>query len=148
MRNTADRIRHTLLFEIIGISACVPLASWILDKGIAQLGTMSLAISFTAMCLNFIFNLSFDKALIKLGRPVNVRPAWMRIFHATLFEVTLLALTLPGVAWWLEMTMWDAFVTDLGFALFFLVYAFFFNWTYDVVFPMPVTLVPATAENS
>jgi uncharacterized membrane protein len=138
MRTTADRIRHTLLFEIIGLAICVPLAAWILDKGLAQIGALSIVLSLTAMWLNYVFNLIFDIALVRLGRPVNVRPVWMRVLHAMLFEASLLILTIPVVAWWLDMTLWTAFLTDIGFALFFLIYAFIYNWVYDVVFPMPV----------
>ena len=32
---------------------------------------------------------------------------------------------------------------DLGFAGFYLVYAFVFNWAYDVVFPIPEPSLPA-----
>ena len=127
MRTTADRIRHTLLFEIIGLAICAPLASWILDKGLAQIGALSFVLSLTAMGLNYVFNLIFDIALVRLGRPVNVRPVWMRVLHAMLFEASLLILTVPVVAWWLGMTLWTAFLTDIGFALFFLYILFYQN---------------------
>ncbi|GKT31305.1 PACE efflux transporter, partial [Aduncisulcus paluster] len=100
MRTTADRIRHTLLFEIIGLCTCTPLASWILDKDLSRI------------------------ALVALNRPVNVRPTWMRVLHAVLFELSLLTLTVPFVAWWLDLSLWHALIADIGFALFFLVYAF------------------------
>lgn len=138
MRTTADRIRHTLLFEIIGLCTCTPLASWHLDKDMSRIGIMSIGISITAMVCNYVYNLLFDKVLVALKRPVNVRPTWMRIVHAILFEVSLLTITVPAVSWWLDMTLWHALVTDLGFAFFFLVYAFVYNWAYDIIFPMPV----------
>ena len=137
MRTSADRVRHTVLFEIIGLIICTPLASWILDKGIAQVGSLSIVLSLTAMCVNYVYNLIFDIALIRLGRPVNVRPPWLRAIHAILFEASLIILTVPMVAWWLDMTLLSAFLTDIGFAVFFLVYAFFYNWAYDAVFPIP-----------
>ena len=138
MRTTVDRIRHTILFEIIGLAICAPIASWILDKSLAQIGALSIVLSLTAMCLNYVFNLIFDIALVRLGRPVNVRSVWMRVVHAMLFEVSLMFLTIPVVVWWLDMTLWAAFLTDIGFAVFFLIYAFAYNWIYDVVFPIPV----------
>lgn len=138
MRTTTDRLRHTLLFEIFGVVICTPLASFILDKNLALIGSLSITISLAAMALNYIFNLCFDKVLIRLKRPVNIRPVWLRILHAVLFETSLLVLTVPMVAWWLDMSLWAAFVADMGFVLFFLVYAFVFNWTYDTVFPIPV----------
>jgi uncharacterized membrane protein len=63
----------------------------------------------------------------------------LRILHATLFEASLLVLTIPMVAWWLDMGLWAAFLADIGFAFFFLIYAFMYNWIYDVVFPVPVS---------
>jgi len=138
MRTTADRIRHAILFEIIGLATCVPLAAWILGKGLLQVGSLSIVLSLIAMMVNYVFNVLFDRALLRLGRPVNVRPVWLRVLHATLFEASLVVLTLPLVAWWLDMTLLAAFLTDLGFMLYFLVYAFVYNWVYDVVFPMPV----------
>ena len=146
MRTTADRIRHTLLFEIIGLCTCTPLAAWILDKDLSRIGIMSVGISITAMICNYAYNLIFDKVLLYLKRPVNVRPTWMRIVHAIMFEVSLLTITIPAVSWWLDMGLWQAFITDLGFALFFLVYAFVYNWAYDIIFPMPAE--KAAAEQS
>lgn len=137
MRSTADRIRHTVLFEILALAISAPLASWILDKGILHVGAISVVLSLIAMLLNYVFNLHFDKMLILFGRPVHVRPLWIRIVHAVLFEACLIILTLPLVAWWLDMSLWEAFLVDIGFTLFFLFYAFVFNWGYDIVFPMP-----------
>ncbi len=99
---------------------------------------MSITISVTAMVFNYLYNLVFDKILVALNKPVHVRPAWMRGLHAVLFELSLLTMTVPFVAWWLDMTLWNALIADIGFALFFLVYAFAYNWVYDIVFPMPV----------
>jgi len=92
------------------------------------------------MCLNYIYNLVFDIVLVRLGRPVNVRPAWMRVFHTILFEVSLIILLIPIMAWWLDLTLWTAFLTDVGISLLFLVYTFVYNWVYDIVFPMPVEI--------
>lgn len=138
MRTQSDRLRHTILFEVIGLITVTPLAAWLLERDLSTIGSMAIILSLSAMLCNYLFNLAFDHALKSLGRPVHIRPTWMRILHAVLFEVSLLVLTLPFVAWWLDMTLWVAFITDLAFALFFLVYAFVFNWTYDRVFPMPI----------
>lgn len=137
MRTSSDRLRHTLLFELFGLALCTPLASWILDKSLVQIGALSIALSLIAMCVNYNYNLIFDMVLVRIGRPVNKRPVWLRMFHAILFETCLIIISIPLVAWWLDMTLLVAFITDIGFTLFFLIYAFIFNWTYDVVYPMP-----------
>ncbi|BCS89075.1 PACE efflux transporter [Pseudodesulfovibrio sediminis] len=140
MRTLADRLRHTILFELIGLLTCTPIASYILDRDIIKVGTMTIIVSLTAMVFNYLFNLGFDHLLVKLGRPVNVRPPWLRTIHAVSFEGSLILFTTPFVAWWLDMGLWAAFMTDIGFALFYLVYTYLFNWAYDILFPMPVQL--------
>lgn len=137
MRTQADRIRHTVLFELIGLATCSPLASWLLDRDLLQVGAMSIVISATAMMCNYFFNIAFDHLLVRLGRPVNIRPPWLRVVHAVSFETCLIFGTIPFVAWWLDLTLWNAFLTDIGFAFFFLVYAYFYNWAYDTIYPMP-----------
>ncbi len=138
MRTQSDRLRHTILFELIGLITVTPLASWLLDKDMAKVGVMSLFLSLTAMVCNYVYNLFFDYALLKMGRPLNHRPPMLRVLHAIMFEASLLTIAVPFVAWWLDMTLWQAFIADIGFALFFLLYAYVFNWAYDVVFPIPV----------
>jgi uncharacterized membrane protein len=138
MRTTKDRVRHTILFEIFGIALCTPLASMLLGKSLISLVSMSIMISIIAMIINYLFNYWFDKTLIRLNKPLHVRPVKLRILHATLFEVTLLVVTVPLVAWWLDMSLLAAFFTDIGFSFFFLIYAFVYNWAYDTIFPIPV----------
>jgi len=138
MRTRMDRLRHAVMFEVIGIAISAPASAWILDRPVAHMGYLSVALATTAMIVNYLFNLAFDHALVALGRPVHLRPTWMRVLHAALFEATLLVAAVPMVAWWLDMPVWQAFITDIGFALFYLVYGFVYNWGYDVVFPMPV----------
>lgn len=140
MRTTADRLRHSILFEIFGVLSCAPLAAFILDKDLAQVGALSIVLSLFAMCINYVFNLLFDKILIKQGMDLRKRPVWLRVLHAILFESSLIIFTVPMVAWWLDMTLYHAFLADLGFVIFFLIYAFVYNWVYDVVFPVPTSV--------
>ncbi len=146
MRTQADRLRHTILFEGLGLITCTPLAAWILDKDLGKIGTMTVFLSLSAMLCNYLYNLLFDHMLRKLGRPVHHRPPRLRVIHALLFEASFIVVTVPVVAWWLNMTIWNAFMTDIGFALFFLVYAYFYNWAYDRVFPMPVEETVSTHD--
>lgn len=46
-------------------------------------------------------------------------------------------MALPAMAWWLEISLLEALVLDLGFVVFYLVYAFVYNLLYDKVFPIP-----------
>ena len=53
------------------------------------------------------------------------------------FEGGLLVMLVPLMAWWLHVTLLEAFVADLGIFVFFLVYTFAFTWAFDRVFGLP-----------
>jgi uncharacterized membrane protein len=59
------------------------------------------------------------------------------VLHAALFEVGLTALLLPFVMLYLGIGPLEALLMDIGFAAFYMVYAFAFNLAYDRVFPLP-----------
>lgn len=135
MRTTTDRIRHTLLFELLALATVTPLAMWITGKGVGTVSSLAISLSLIAMGWNYCFNLWFDKMELKWkGR--RDRNLATRIVHALLFELGMLVVTLPLVAWWLDMSLWQALVMDIGFMVFFLIYALLFNWLYDLVFPV------------
>jgi uncharacterized membrane protein len=43
----------------------------------------------------------------------------------------------PVMAYWLETTLLNAFLADLGILAFFFVYAIAFTWAFDRVFGLP-----------
>ena len=136
MRTFADRIRHTLLFELIALLISAPIASWITGHEVTSIGALAVMLSALAMVWNLIYNWLFDH----LERKVvgnGQRLLKTRIIHAIGFEAGLLIPGLLIVVWWLQISFWQAFVMDVGFMLFFLLYALVFNWAYDKSFPLP-----------
>ena len=75
-----------------------------------------------------VFNALFDRAQRRWAFRRNLAA---RAVHALLFEIGLLLAIVPLAAWWLDMGLWQAFVLDIGIALFFMPYSFVFNWVYD-----------------
>lgn len=61
----------------------------------------------------------------------------IRVLHAVMFEVGLLFVLLPLFAWYLGISLWQAFLMDASFALFYMGYAFVFSWAYDRLFLLP-----------
>lgn len=145
MRTTKDRIRHTLGFEIIGLLIFVPLASWLFGYDLQLMAPMAVAASIIATVWNFFYNLLFDHAMLRLsGKVYKTVP--LRVLHAFLFEGGLLLLFLPMIAWYLGITLWEAFMMDIAMAIFYLVHAFVYNWVYDKVFPIPEAGVSRHSE--
>ena len=136
MRTVRDRIRHALLFEAVGLVFLIG-GAWILT-GVdpRALGVVGLVSSLIATAWNYVYNLGFDMAMVRFrGSVAKTHP--IRALHAVLFEVGLLILLLPFVAWMLDLSLWHAFLFDLGVAGFYVVYGYLFNWAYDRIFPLP-----------
>ncbi|WP_296236449.1 PACE efflux transporter [Psychrobacter sp. UBA5136] len=136
MRNKKDRIRHALGFEIIGLLIFAPLASLVFGFELHLMGIMALAGSIVATFWNYFYNILFDRAMLRLRGAVQKTVA-IRVLHAVLFEGGLLLLFLPVIAWYLNISLWQAFKMDIAMSTFYLTYAFVYNWVYDKVFPIP-----------
>lgn len=138
MRTVPDRIRHAISFEILGLLLVTPLGALVFHHPMEQIGVIALVGATIATAWNYVYNLGFDHALKRLtGRVQKTMP--MRVLHAVLFELGLLALLLPFVMVYLGVGFWEALVMDIGFALFYMGYAFVFNLGYDRLFPVPET---------
>ncbi|MEC6831668.1 chlorhexidine efflux transporter [Photobacterium toruni] len=59
-----------------------------------------------------------------------------RIVHSIGFEVGLLISTIPALAWVLSVSLWHAFVLDIGMVIFYLFYAYGYNLIYDRIYPV------------
>ncbi|WP_259780779.1 PACE efflux transporter [Aestuariispira ectoiniformans] len=136
MRTTKDRIRHAVSFEIIGLVVVTPLGGYVFDLPMHDIGMLAIIGASLATGWNYLYNLLFDRAMLRLAGHVH-KTVTIRIFHAILFEGGLLVAFLPIVTWHLGVSLLDAFMMDISFALFYLAYAFVFNWAYDLVFPIP-----------
>ena len=136
MRTFRDRLRHTLIFEAIALFLVAIPGGLILDRPIELMGALSLMFSVLAMAWNLVFNWGFD-LWDRRYRAMAKRGFCIRAVHAVLFEAGLLFAGLFLIAWWLGMSYRDAFLLDISLSAFFVVYAFAYNWGYDLVFPVP-----------
>lgn len=127
-RTIRERVLHGLLFEILAIGIATPLAVWLTGETLADMAVLSAIISFMAISWNMTFNWMFDLAQkhLQFHRGIAVR-----ILHACLFEIGLILMAVPFIAWWIDTTWLRAFIIDIGLILFFLPYSFFFNLAYD-----------------
>lgn len=138
MRTTRDRIRHAISFEIIGLLLATPLGALAFGMPLHEMGVIGIGGATIATLWNYVFNLGFDRIMAwRTGSTHKTVP--VRILHAVLFELGLLAALAPFIAWYLGVSLAHALLMDVSFALFYMVYAFVFNWAYDVVFPVKAT---------
>ena len=128
------RVIHMLGFEVFGIIIFTPFAMFVLNESILHIGILAIIVSLIAMIWNLIYNYIFDLVESSLNGHRSIRKIFMRIVHALLFEAGLLIVTIPLVAYWLDMSLLSAFLVDIAFVVFYLIYAFFYNYIFDKIY--------------
>ena len=136
-RTLAERVFHALTFEILAIFISAPLAAWITGHSVFDMGVLTAVVATIAVLWNMLYNWMFDRLQARLGFD---RTYAIRVAHACGFEGGLIFIAIPFVAWWLDISVWQALVLDIGFVLFYLPYGFLFNLGYD---KMRQTLISA-----
>jgi uncharacterized membrane protein len=127
-KSLKERALHALLFELIGVLMFAPGLAWVLGQSIGKMGAMTVMISTVAMLWNMVFNALFDRLRARVGFAMSLK---VRALHAISFEVGLVFMVVPMVAWWLSISLLEAFVLDIGLLLLFLPYTMLFNLAYD-----------------
>ena len=124
------------MFQLIGLLIAAPLASWATGIHLNHMGPLAIFFSLLATGWNYVYNLGVDKLLLKY-QGHTYKSMWQRVIHTLGFEGGLLLVAMPVMSLWLGISLLEAFVLDLGFVAFYLVYAFVYNLSYDKVFPIP-----------
>ncbi|THA01149.1 PACE efflux transporter [Rodentibacter pneumotropicus] len=128
MMTLKERILHSVLFEIGAVGVSTIAVLWNSpEKGSDALG-VGILMSLVAMVWNLIFNSIFDKIFTA---PRETRGLGIRILHTVMFECGLLIATVPMIAYFLQLTLWQALVVDIGLSILIMIYALIFNWIYD-----------------
>jgi uncharacterized membrane protein len=141
MRSFKDRIRHAVMFELIGLAIFTPAAALLFDQPIEHMGIVGIISATAATVWNFVYNVGFDKAMMRIRGSVQ-KTMSIRIAHTALFEAGLIVVLIPFIAWYLGISLMTALAMDIAIVAFYLVYAFFFNIAYDRVFPVGMLLAP------
>ena len=118
------RIVHALSYEIILLIMIAIALSYIFHLPMQVTGTLGIAMAVTSVIWNMLFNYYFEKIEAKhqLKRSMKVR-----IAHAIGFEGGLMLITIPMVAYALQINLWQAILIDLSLTLCILVYTFIFQ---------------------
>ncbi|MGR5361522.1 PACE efflux transporter [Vibrio mediterranei] len=125
---TVERIFHSVLFEVLAVTFSVIGLALFTNHDVAALSGTMIVIATMAMCWNYLFNMMFDYFV--QGEKI-LRSLKTRIVHVVLFEAGLLLVTIPAMAYLLNVSLLEAFVMDIGVTIFVTIYAFLFNLVYD-----------------
>ena len=137
MQGPMRKVVYVTFFELIAIGCTTAGLTMFSDHGAGHASIAAVASSTIAVVWNLAYNTLFEmweSRQVKRGRSVA-----RRVAHAVGFETGMLAMLVPLFAWWLDISLWHAFLLDFGLVLFFLAYTFAFSWAFDTVFGLPAS---------
>jgi uncharacterized membrane protein len=120
----------------------IPGSAVLFDQPVQDMGVIGIFSATIATLWNFVFNVGFDRAMLRLRGSVEKTMA-IRITHTFLFEAGLVAMLIPLIAWYLGIGLWAALLMDIAIVTFYLIYGFLFNLAYDRLFPVASVAAPA-----
>ena len=129
-RSPYERTFHAVSYEVVGVITSAPLIAFFSGKNMAESGFIAIMVSVIATLWNYLFNLLFD--IVTRKRSIK-KTARVRVFHSILFEVGLIALTVPAISFTMGLSFYQAFMLELAMLIYFLPYTFVFNWCYDAL---------------
>jgi uncharacterized membrane protein len=131
------RVLQALLYEGIAVAVVAPTLSWVFDSPPLAALALTLATSAVALAWNYVYNALFERW--EARQAVRGRSAARRLAHSAGFELGLVVLLVPLIAWWLDVTLWQALLADLGLMAFFFFYTMGFTWAFDRIFGLPAS---------
>ena len=143
LQGVKRRVIYVTLYELIAIAAATLGLALLTGQGAGHSSVVAVAASAIAIVWNIVFNWAFERW--EARQPVRGRSVARRVAHAIGFEGGLVFTLVPLFAWWFGVSLWAAFVMDLGLIVFFLCYTFVFNWVFDRVFGLPASAQPVAA---
>lgn len=143
MHPTTRRVFQAVLYEAVAVAFVGPVLGLLFLQPLASALGLAVCMSLVALAWNYVFNGWFEAW--EARQAVRGRSLRRRLAHGVGFEGGLVIMLVPIMAWWMDTTLWVAFIADLGILGFFFVYAVAFTWTFDRIFGLPQSASPVAA---
>ncbi|AOJ90132.1 MULTISPECIES: PACE efflux transporter [Burkholderia] len=135
MQGWKRRIVYVVMFEVLGILVASSVLGMLSGASATTSGLLGVMISTTGVIVNFLYNLGFEAW--ERRRAETTRTVARRVVHAIGFQVALVTFLIPLIAWWLDVSLVQAFLYDAVLIVFFPIFTFAYNWSFDSVFGLP-----------
>ncbi|WP_313302045.1 PACE efflux transporter [Pseudomonas sp.] len=135
MQGVKRKLVYVTFYELIGLCMSTLGLAYLSDTQASHTGPLAVLITSIAMLWNLIYNSLFERW--ESGQTKRGRSVARRVAHAIGFQLTLVVYLIPLIAWWLDMTLVEAFVVDLAFIILVPCYTFAYNWGFDRIFGLP-----------
>lgn len=133
------RVVQALLYEVGAILLTSPIIGLAFDAPASSAITLAAIMSTIALAWNYVFNAIFERW--ESRQTIKGRSIWRRLAHGIGFEGGLVTMLVPLMAYWLDISLLNAFYAELGLLAVFFVYAVAFTWAFDKIFGLPESAI-------
>jgi uncharacterized membrane protein len=137
MTPTQRKILYAVSFETLGTLVAAAGLVVMSDASPKSSFTLALITATIALCWSYAYNTLFEAW--EARQTLRGRSFARRAAHAALFEVGLVLMLVPVMAWWLQVGLVQALVYEAGLIALFLVYTYLFTWGFDRIFGLPAS---------
>lgn len=137
MQGPVRKVFQAVTYEAIAWVFIAPAIAYVYNSDLRYSGVFSLLLSAFALVWNVAYNAMFE--YWEARQRQRTRNFMRRAMHATGFEGGLALLLIPFIAWWLDISVQQAVLTDVALLGFFLVYSFVFQYCFDKLFDVPAS---------
>jgi uncharacterized membrane protein len=139
VRTRRERLIQTLCFEALGVLLVAPLFARAARFPADQSALVLVALSAAMLGWSALFNTVCDVVEYRLAhRLASDRPHALRVLHAAALEATATLVTWPLILALTPLGLLEALFADLGLAVAYAVYGYFFHLAFDHLRPVPV----------
>jgi len=136
------KLVYVTAYELIGMTISALGLALLSGHEPASTGPLAVIITTIAVSWNFIYNYLFE--FWESRQASRTRTVRRRVLHAIGFQLTLVVYLIPLIAWWMNVSLVQAFLLDAALIVIIPCYTFVYNWIFDKVFGLPASALPAS----
>ena len=142
MQGFKRKLVYVTAYELIGMTISALGLALLSGHEPASTGPLAVIITTIAVSWNFIYNYLFE--FWESRQASRTRTVRRRVLHAIGFQLTLVVYLIPLIAWWMNVSLVQAFLLDAALIVIIPCYTFVYNWVFDKVFGLPAAALPAS----
>lgn len=141
MQGIKRRVTYVFFYEIFSFFICAMLLTMLSGTSMSHTGPLSILIAVIAVTVNFFYNYVFE--MWEKQQTSKTRTVKRRVAHAIGFQLVLITILIPLIAWWMQISLIKAFLLDFSLMILIPCYTFVYNYFFDHIFGLPNHLVEA-----
>ena len=139
MQGMKRRVTYVFFYEVLSFLISAMILAVLSGSTISHIGPLALLIAVIAVSVNFFYNYAFE--WWEKRQHSKTRTIFRRVVHAIGFQVVLVTILIPLIAWWMQISLVKAFFLDFSLMIIIPCYTFVYNYLFDLLFGLPSHLL-------